>query len=198
MADAAMFAAVSEWIVDMLQNQLCPKVVPLQKDIKLISPMKKDTDYMVGVYLYDIREEEEAAQAQILEARRILRQQPPKPYSLYYMVFINASLKKELKEADRYHMLGCILQAVNNCNVMLPNQMQPWLLTTEPPIVLSQTQISFEEKVSICRTVNQLWQPSLFYKAATVFLSSDTKNTIPKVKEVNIGMTRKDQGEEDG
>jgi hypothetical protein len=104
------------------------------------------------------------------------------------MVFINGSGQAGLKDGDLQKIFGRVAQIVNDHNSVLPNELQNWLETREPPIVLSQAVISLEEKVRVWSAINKPYQISLFYKAAPVFLSSETIVTPPRVVDAEFGL----------
>ena len=104
------------------------------------------------------------------------------------MVFINGSSQMGLKAPDIQKIIGRAAQIVNDNSSVLPNQLQNWLDTQEPPIVLSQAKISLEEKVRVWQAINKPYQISLFYKAAPVFLSSEVVINTPRVAEASFGL----------
>nr|MCR4704943.1 DUF4255 domain-containing protein [Lachnospiraceae bacterium] len=155
MADYPIISDVSSYIVKTLRSKMCPEPIPSPNNIEISSPASQDVDYIVGLYLYDIREESNTAQPPLIQKGRVQLQQPPRPYGLYYMVFINGSGQMGLKDPDIQKIIGRIAQIVNDNNQVLPNQLQTWLDTQEPPIVLSQAKISLEEKVRVWQAINK-------------------------------------------
>ena len=123
-----------------------------------------------------------------MQRGQVQLQRPPRPYGLYYMVFINGSSQMGLKAPDIQKIIGRAAQIVNDNSSVLPNQLQNWLDTQEPPIVLSQAKISLEEKVRVWQAINKPYQISLFYKAAPVFLSSEVVINTPRVAEASFGL----------
>ena len=93
-----------------------------------------------------------------------------------------------LKAPDIQKIIGKAAQIVNDNSSVLPNQLQTWLDTNEPPIVLSQAKISLEEKVRVWQAINKPYQLSLFYKAAPVFMSSEIVVNTPRVNNADIGL----------
>ena len=93
-----------------------------------------------------------------------------------------------LKAPDVQKIIGKAAQIVNDNNSVLPNQLQSWLDTQEPPIVLSQAKISLEEKVRVWSAINKPYQISLFYKAAPVYLSSAEVIETPRVVDATIAL----------
>ena len=115
-------------------------------------------------------------------------QKAPKPYDLYYMVFLNGSSQMGLKALDIQKILGRVAQIVNDNSSVMPNDLQSWLENTEPPITLSQAKISLEEKVRVWSAINKPYQVSLFYKAGPVFLSSEVIIDTPRVVDAAFGI----------
>ncbi|MBR4544006.1 MAG: DUF4255 domain-containing protein [Lachnospiraceae bacterium] len=191
MADYPIISDVSSYIVRMLREKMCPEPIPSPNNIEISSPASQDVDYIVGLYLYDIREDMEVAQPKRIQKGRIQLQKPPRPYDLFYMVFINGGGQMGLKDPDIQKIIGRAAQIVNDNNSVYPNELQGWLDTQEPPIVLSQAKISLEEKVRVWQAINKPYQISLFYKAAPVYLSSEIVINTPRVvdSEFNLGVT---------
>ena len=188
MADYPIISDVSQFIVKTLREKMCPEPIPSPNNIEISSPAAQDVDYIVGLYLYDIREESQTSSTQMMQVGRVRLKKPPVPYALFYMVFINGSSQMGLKAPDIQKIIGKAAQIVNDNSSVLPNQLQTWLDTNEPPIVLSQAKISLEEKVRVWQAINKPYQLSLFYKAAPVFMSSEIVVNTPRVNNADIGL----------
>lgn len=186
MADYTIISDVSAYIVRTLREKMCPEPVPSPNNIEISSPASQDVDYIIGLYLYDIKEENLMSQPEMIRKGRVQLTKPPKPYSLYYMVFINGSSQMGLKAPDIQKIIGRIAQIVNDNNSVYPHELQPWLDATEPPIVLTQAKIALEEKVRVWQAINKPYQISLFYKAAPVFVSSEIVVEPPRVNEASF------------
>ncbi len=198
MADYSIIADVSAYIVRTLRKKMCPEPIPSPNNIEISSPASQDVDYILGLYLYDIREENDVTRPPRVARGRVQLTVPPKPYSLYYMVFINGSSQMGLKAPDIQKIVGRVAQIINDNNSVYPNELQTWLDGGEPPIVLSQAKISLEEKVRVWSAINKPYQISLFYKAAPVFLSSEVVINTPRVTEATFGVhvTGEERGEQ--
>lgn len=196
MADYPIISDVSAYIVKTLREKMCPEPIPSPNNIEISSPASQDVDYLVGIYLYDIREEVEVTSPRYVQRGRVEISKPPRPFALYYMVFINGSGQMGLKDPDMQKIIGKIAQIVNDNNSVLPNELQSWLDTQEPPIVLSQAKISLEEKVRVWQAINKPYQLSLFYKAGPVYLSSGETIATPRVTEASfeLGITGEERG----
>ena len=188
MADYPIIADVSNYIVRTLRTKMCPEPIPSPNNIEVSSPADQDVDYILGLYLYDIRETAGMATPTFMPAGQVRLQKTPKPFDLYYMVFINGSSQMGLKALDIQKILGRVAQLINDNNAVMPNQLQKWLETSEPPITISQAKISLEEKVRVWQAINKPYQVSLFYKAGPVFLSSEVVVDTPRVTDATFGI----------
>ncbi len=188
MADYTIISDVSNYILNVLRKKMCPEPIPSPNNIEVSSPASQDVDYILGLYLYDIKEDDTVAPPPTVRRGKLQLQPPPKPYSLYYMVFINSGGQAGLKDQDFQKIIGKCAQIVSDNNSVLPNQLQNWLDTQEPPIVLTQAKISLEEKVRVWSAINKPYQISLFYKAAPVFVSSEVVINTPRVVDAQFGL----------
>ena len=188
MADYTIIADVSAYIVKKLREKMCPEPVPSPNNIEISSPTSQDVDYIVGLYLYDIKEESQVARPPVVDRGKIQLVQPPRPYSLYYMVFINGSSQMGLKAPDIQKIIGTVAQIVNDNSSVRPQELQPWLDASEPPIILSPAKIGLEEKARVWQAIHKPYEISLFYKAAPVFLSSEMVVSPPRVSEATFGI----------
>lgn len=189
MADYPIIADVSAYIVRTLREKMCPEPIPSPNNIEISSPASQDVDYILGLYLYDIREEGSIAIPPFNTPGKVRIQKPPRPYSLYYMLFINGSSQMGLKAPDIQKIIGRAAQIVNDHSSVLPATLQTWLENQEPPILLTQAKISLEEKVRVWQAINKPYQVSLFYKAAPVFLSSEIVVETPRVIDAAFGLS---------
>ncbi len=188
MADYPIIADVSNHIVRTLREKMCPEPIPSPNNIEISSPLSQDVDYIVGLYLYDIMEDMQVTTPPYIKRGRAELSKPPRPYALYYMVFINGSSQMGLKSLDIQKIIGKVAQIVNDNNSVRPSELQSWLDTAEPPIVLSQAKISLEEKVRVWQAINKPYQISLFYRAAPVYLSSGVIIDTPRVVDASFGL----------
>ena len=197
MADYPIISDVSSYMVQMLRVRMCPEPIPSPNNISVCSPAEQDADYILGIYLYDIREEGEVSLPSMIGTGRTRLRRPPRPYSLYYMLFINGSSQMGLKAADVQKIIGRAAQIVNDGNVVEPRRLQSWLENDEPPIIFTPAKLSLEDKVRVWSAINKPYQVSLFYKASPVFLSSEIIVDSPRVTEAqfSVGIRGEPRGE---
>ncbi len=189
MADYPIIADVSSHIVKMLRSKMCPEPIPSPNNIEVSTPAEQDVDYILGLYLYDIREEGEIAAPSLVGTGKTRLRRPPRPYSLYYMIFLNGSSQMGLKGGDVQKIIGRAAQIINDGNFVNPRDLQPWLEEPEPPIIFSPAKLSLEDKVRVWSAINKPYQVSLFYKASPVLLSSEIVVEPPRVTEATFNIS---------
>lgn len=194
MADYTIIADVSAYIVRLLREKMCPEPISSPNHIEISSPTAQDVDYLVGLYLYEVKQETQIARPLMVRQGRTQTAKAPNPYSLYYMVFINASSQMGLKAPDVQKIVGRIAQIADDNSSVFPRQLQPWLNEEEPAIVLSQARMALEEKVRVWQAINKPYEISLFYKAAPVFLSSSAVAEPPRVTQASIAVDLMERG----
>lgn len=199
MADYPIIADVSNYICRMLREKMCPEPIPSPNNISVCSPAESEVDYILGLYLYDIREEGEISMPSLIGTGKTRLRRPPRPYSLFYMLFINGSSQMGLKAADIQKIIGRAAQIINDGGTVFPNTLQTWLENEEPPILLTPAKLSLEDKVRVWSAISKPYQVSLFYKAAPVFLSSEIVVESPRVTEAafQLNITGERAGEVD-
>ena len=189
MADYTIISDVSQHMVKILREKMCPEPIPSPNNITASSPSEQDVDYILGLYLYDIREEGEVAVPSLMGTGRTRLQRPPRPYSLYYMLFLNGSSQMGLKGGDVQKIIGRAAQVINDSNYVDPRQLQPWLEENESPIIFSPAKLTLEDKVRVWSAINKPYQVSLFYKASPVFLSSEIVVDSPRVTDASFNLS---------
>ncbi|MDR2163248.1 MAG: DUF4255 domain-containing protein [Clostridiales Family XIII bacterium] len=188
MADYSIISDISSHIVKALRDRMCPEPIPSPNNIDVSSPMDQDVDYILGLYLYDIAEELDMTTSPLIRHGATRLTKPPKPYALYYMLFINGSSQMGLKAHDIQKIIGRAAQVVNDGNVLEPRTVQPWLESDESPIVITPARMPLEEKVRVWSAINKPYQVSLFYKVSPVLLSSEIVIEPPRVTEASFNL----------
>ncbi|MCI8478883.1 MAG: DUF4255 domain-containing protein [Oscillospiraceae bacterium] len=198
MADYPIISDVSNYMVQLLRSKMCPEPIPSPNNIEVSSPAEQDVDYILGLYLYDIREEGEISLPSLAGTGRTRLRRPPRPYSLYYMLFLNGSSQMGLKGGDVQKIIGRAAQIVNDGNSVDPHRLQTWLEADEPPIIFSPAKLSLEDKVRVWSAINKPYQVSLFYKASPVFLSSEVVVESPRVTDAQFNLSLTGERREEG
>jgi hypothetical protein len=188
MADYSIIADISAYLVKMLREKMVPEPIPSPNNIEVSSPGDQDVDYILGLYLYNIAEEMAMATPNFMTTTRLRLQRPPRPYALYYMLFINGSSQMGLKANDIQKIIGRAAQVVNDGGSVNSRMLQPWLEDDEAPILITPAKMELEEKVRVFSAINKPYQVSLFYKVSPVMLSSEIIIEPPRVRDAEFNI----------
>jgi hypothetical protein len=188
MADYSIIADISAYLVRLLREKMVPEPIPSPNNIEVSSPGDQDVDYILGLYLYNLAEEMAMATPNFMNTTRLRLQRPPRPYALYYMLFINGSSQMGLKANDIQKIIGRAAQVVNDGGMVNSRMLQPWLEDDEAPILITPAKMELEEKVRVFSAINKPYQVSLFYKVSPVMLSSEIIIEPPRVRDAEFNI----------
>ena len=82
MADFSIISDVSNEVLRVLREQICPELIQSPESISLAVPTDKNADFQLGLYLYDVQELREYRQMDQIRLRGNQAQYPPKPLTL--------------------------------------------------------------------------------------------------------------------
>lgn len=189
MADYTIIADLSAHLVNCLREKMCPEPVANPGSIAVSSPADPDSDCILGVYLYDLREDGEITRPLMMQEGFSRMRRPPRCYALDYMLFVNASAQLGLKAPDVQKILGRAAQIINDASAVLPTSLQPWLAQPEPPVLFGAEKLPLDDKARVWQAIGKPYQVSLFYRAAPVFLSSEIVRETVRVAEAEFGIS---------
>ena len=113
MAKFTGIAEVSRKIVELLQQQLVPELIPDGNKICLCSPdERKDT--VLGIFLYDVRECEEIRRSGMINIGADRQAYPPIYISLYYMITAYVSSDLKFRMLQEQQILGKVVQCLRD------------------------------------------------------------------------------------
>lgn len=198
MADYTIIADVSMDILNYLREEMCPSPITSPSSIDIISPAEQNRDCVLGLYLYDMQEEGDIASPVMRRSGQTFLRKSAKPYTLHYMIFINASSQAGMKTSDSLKVMGRVAQIINDKEPIFPMQLQPWLDREEPPVLFYSSRLKLEDKVRVWQAVDKPYGLSLFYKATPVLLSSKIAVEVPRVREASFSLLQSEEEAEEG
>lgn len=86
MADFSIISDVSNEVLKLLRENICPELIQSQESITLAAPTDKNADFQLGLYLYDIQELREYQQLDLVRMKGNQAQYPPKPLNLFFEI----------------------------------------------------------------------------------------------------------------
>ena len=182
MSDFSVISTVSNEILKLLREKICPELVQSPETVKLVSPSEKNADFQVGLYLYDIQELREFQQ---LDKIRISGQQaryPSKPLNLFYAVYINGKSQMMSDAENELRIIGRIMQVLmDNAVLQSPSKEDE----PEGELAITMLNLSFEDKTKLWSVLNVPYQLAVYFSVAPIQLSSERLYSFTRVLETD-------------
>ena len=171
-------------LLEMFRKALCPNYVR-DEDLILFTAPWEETDYRVGVYLYDVQD-----YSVMPVSERVIsdseRRFPPKAVELSYMVYCNESHRfGGVQREQMQTVLNEIVRTVHD---------HPFLEKEGgESFQCSFLRESIEFKMSLWGSFNRPLQPAVYIKAAPVLIESGRIRRVSPVKERDYEVENKKQ-----
>ena len=186
MADFPIIADASASLLRLLRENLCPDPVVSPESIILASPTDKNSDFQLGLYLYDLRELSEYRSTTPIHGENNLRERPPKPLSLYYLLFINNKAQISAGAEIEQRVFGRAIQVLMDAGGLSLSEANPYLRGGEDSVSVSILNHGFEEKTKIWSALQSPYQVGVYFTVSPLLLSSRVKERITRVTDAEI------------
>lgn len=186
MADFSVVADVSAALVKLLRTQMCPVPVSAPESIRLAAPGEKNSDFQLGLYLYDMRELSEYRSGTVQRGADNIRRRPPKPLTLNYVLFLNSKAQIAAGAEAEQRILGRALQVLTDYPTVDVNEAHPFSGEIEEQAAVTLLPLSFEEKTKLWSALSQPYQLGIFFSVSPLMLSSRREESFTRVREVEV------------
>ena len=188
MAKYTGIADVSRKIVELLQLQLVPELIPDGNKICLCSP-DEHRDSVLGIFLYDVRESEEIRRSGMINISADRQSYPPIYINLYYMITAYVSSDLKFRMLQEQQILGRVVQYLHDYPILSFEQKQGQQGGTDMQIQLIPMEA--EEKAKLWNFGAQPYRLSLFYKVSPLMVESVRDREVLRVREVDVNLYQK-------
>ena len=106
MADDRIIADVSKHLLERVRAAVYPSLLKAQEQVALCAPDQKDTEAIVGIHLYSIRD----FSAYIPQASP--GKPPPLAITLGYLIYLNIGAQSPVDLLTEHHLLGRVIHAI--------------------------------------------------------------------------------------
>lgn len=176
-----VIANVSEEMVRILQKELVPELISDESAIGLCSPEEPD-DIELGIFLYDIQENDEVRRLGMIDDSSEKQQYPPAFLSLYYMLTAYSQSDRKFQMAQEQRILGRVIRKFHD---------YPYLEVEGEQYPLQLMKLSTEDKLKLWNFNGKPYKPSLFYKSAPIILDSARFRKVSRVRSREFGVSRR-------
>lgn len=182
----ARYTAIAEtgaMLARILREGMVPELIANGDAIGLCSPADRG-DITLGIYLYDIRENEEIRVSGMLNTGVNTQKNPPVYLSLYYMITAYSASDVKFRSAEEHRLLGRALQILHDRNRIPMAEIGEGLTGIDLQIMLQN--LTLEDKFKIWNMRDVQFRPSLFYKVSPVEVESTRERGIRRVTELTF------------
>ncbi len=176
MADFSIISDVSNEVLNVLREQICPELIQSPESIALGIPTDKNADFQLGLYLYDVQELREYRQMDPIRLRGNQSQYPPKPLTLYYALYVNTKSQLTSNAENEQRILGRALQVLMDHAILYDMEGEE---DTSASITILP--LSFEEKTKIWSVLSVPYQLGIYFSVSPVLLSSRRVRSFKRV-----------------
>ncbi len=191
MAKYTIMSDVSNYMVKLLKDNLTPEPMLSSQTIELVSPADNNVDYTLGIFMYDIRENTEHINLNMIPTEDNGLRRPPQSLSLFYMIYMNSSAQVAVKAADAQKILARVQQILHDKDEIKVADLQHGLESEEGNIRIMPSRLTYEEKIKIWSALNKPYQLALYYTTAPIMLSSTIVQRDVRVKSIKYNYRSK-------
>jgi hypothetical protein len=186
MAEFSIISDAGAALLLLLRENLCPDPVVSPESVILASPADKNSDFRLGLYLYDIKELSEYRSTIPVYPENNMRVRPPKPLSLYYLLFINNKAQIAAGAEMEQRIFGRAMQVLSDYASLRLTDGNPYLQAYENISNISLLNHSFEDKTKIWSALQAPYQVAIYFTVSPVMLSSRVEQRITRVTDTRV------------
>lgn len=187
LADDTVISSVNNKILTLLRQNLVPRVLANKEEIGLCS-QKEHGDIILGLYLYDIRENSEIRINGMQPYDETHLQFPPVFLDLHYMLSAYSNIDLRYREEENHRVLARAMQTLHDHPV----------LDQETALHIELQNLSLEQKSAVWHNIGTGYQLSLFYKVTPVRLESEIRRQVSRVQEIQVDASARRKSEGSG
>lgn len=180
-------AEMGEALVALLRKEMAPEVVTFGEQIGLCAPGERG-DYLVGVWLYDVRECGELKSSRMVTVDSERQRYPSTYVNLYYAITPHSDGDLKYRAQQEAHMLGKIVQVLKDAAVIDCAGQQAGGVSSQ----IVQLDLPMEEKLRIYHVSDGIYRTSLFYEIGPVELESEKERSVRRVVDVSYTLKERE------
>ncbi len=185
MADYTIISDAGSALIRLLREGMVPDVIPNADAIGLCSPSDKG-DFVLGLYLYDIRESEEVFESSMRMSGQNEMRYPSKYLNLFYMLTAYSMSDIKFRSAEEHRILGRAIQVLQDHPVLDDMLYENSAGADRYPVRVEQQRLDNDEKMKLWNMPNVPYKLSMYYKVSPIELSSARTRQVHRVRRVDM------------
>lgn len=183
--DYTIISSVDKGMVSLLKEHMVPDLISGSEQIGLCAP-GENGDMLLGLYLYDIRENEEMRVNGMIPYEDDQLKNPPMYLSLYYMITAYADMDIRYREEENHRILAKAMQVLNDYPVLDSSTLYPTGEIEPYDLHIEFLSLKPDEKAAVWQNARQPVRLSLFYRVTPVQLDSTITRKVARVREIKL------------
>lgn len=181
--DYTVSSSVSNGILQLLRKYMVPQIIASREEIGLCTP-EDHGDLVLGLYLYDIMENDAMRINGMIPYDEQHQQYPPMYLNLYYMISAYSNIDLRYREEENHRILTKTMQVLRDCPLLDGTSFQPLEESAPDALHIQYQNLSLQEKLGIWQNRKSEFRLSLFYCVTPVKLDSTIRREVKRVKEI--------------
>lgn len=181
--DFTVSASVSNGMLQLLRQHMVPDIIASREEIGLCTP-EEHGDLVLGLYLYDIRENDEMRINGMIPYDEQHQQYPPMYLNLYYMITAYSNIDFHYREEENHRILTKTMQVFHDSPLMDGKLFKPLAGSAPNALHIQYQNLTMQEKLQVWQNRKSEFRLSLFYCVTPVELDSTVIREVKRVKEI--------------
>ncbi len=190
MADYTALTEAGTALVELLRDSLTPEPLGNRELINLCSPHESENNQLT-LYLYHIEEEAQSMTSGYYSVDSETERIRPAQYILHFLMTPHSKAPAQMREADRYRIMGAAIQALRD-NPVIPQRFLSGSIAAENArlhVMVERT--GMEQMIKIWNNTSKDYKLSTVVTVTGVNIDSRRERSVTRVKEVVIGTREK-------
>lgn len=195
MADYTALFEAGNALVELLRDSLTPEPIGKRELVSLCSPHESENSQLT-VYLFHIEEDGRGGFAGYRPAGRNVERMAPTSLTASFLITAHSKAPVQLREADRYRIMGAVIQAIKDMPVLEKRYLTGSLAQSGAELHLQLERPSHEQMLKIWNDSRNPYKLSVVTKVTGIFIDSRRARKIGRVSDVEITVAQASPGRE--
>ena len=193
MADYTALVEAGSALVELLRDNLTPEPISNRELIALCSPHESENNQLT-LYLYQVEEDTQGVPSGYYPVNREVERVRPTRYNLRFLVTAHSKAPIQLREADRYRMIGAALQVLRDHPVIDEQYLSGSLAEQNARIHVVLEKTTQDQLLKIWNSNSDAYKLSFVVMLTGVEIDSKRERRITRVTDVTIDTRQKPGG----
>ena len=194
MSDFSVISEISNEILKVLRENICPELIQSSESVKLVTPTDKSADFQLGLYLYDIQEMREFKQMDLIRTGANKAKFPGRPLNLFYALYINSKSQMMADAESEQRIIGRSIQILMDHTVLNNSASED---SDEEEAAITFLTMSFEDKSKLWSVLSMPYQLAVYFTVSPVILSSRRTYSFTRVLQTEFDVSQKEVNPKD-